>query len=354
MKKRLVRKSVLREMFERTYAPVLVIMIFLLFVGAIRIATEIIASAKGEGRAILTLLSYTEVVWITVLLTPLALLVFLVKDYISKDGRDLYLSLPHTRLEVYGSAILLSLGYFLFYMLIEAAMSAILLCGVGGAAPMKHYFPTRFGLAVAVFLAFTGLAAISLSTASGILRAIGSYAVLFYVGARTFELAADEFVLFGNVEDVWSYGMCIPYEPGDFLGVFGGSEADACREIVRAMGFAGGFGILLCILGAVAFRKRKAEWSEGRCKCRFMHVLLQAGFGGVMATDILQESYVFHAWWRYDNRLEFIFLAWVLFTAVVLIVWEALYQRSIRKVWKVWPGVLFGFLYAVILTLIHG
>jgi hypothetical protein len=353
MKKRLVRKSVLREMFERTYAPVLVIMIFLLFVGAIRIATEIIASAKGEGMGVLTQLSYTEAVWITIQLTPFALLVYLLKDYLSKDGRDLYLSLPHTRLEVFGSATLLSLGYFLFYMLIEASLSVILLCGVGGATPMKYYFLTRFGMATAVFVALAGLAAISLSTASGILRALGSFVVLFYVGARSFELAADGSVFFARIEDVWTYGMTIPHEEGDIV-ILGETNADVCREIVRAMGVAGGFGILLCILGAIAFVKRKAEWSEGRCKCRLMHVLLQAGFGGVMATDILQESYVFHAYWRYDNRLEFIFLAWVLFTVVVLIVWEAVYQRSIRKVWKVWPGVLFGFLYAMLLSFVHG
>ncbi len=364
----MMRKSVIKDYFIRTYAVALVMIAFLLFLDAMIFFLARGVLQLGEGTVFtVKYFSFMGGNLIMAIVFPAVMLYLLFGGWFDRGAGDLYLSLPPARNELFGYAVCVITGYEAIFLMLQMFLRIILIAATKGFQVRKYFYWSTVGLTLSFYLVFLAVAILCLCASAGtfgFFGRVGLWAVLLWAlkdGVlmlffhRQMIFLREEIDVSGSIpgkleNTISTVGHRLLFED---YGVELGAEAWELR-IARDSGlFLAILGLVLLFTAWFAFKKRPAERTNGRNRSEIMHVSIQTAaiFSLVMLGGVTMTYY------EYDRVRELIrggqtgqLIAGVLrhgllygiFGILFLCIWEFLYRKKLREVPKVWKSVVIG------------
>lgn len=380
MRGSLFRKNVIKDYFERTYATALVMIAFLLFLDAMLFIISRGVVQSGEGAEYLVKnFSFMGGNFFMAVAFPAIMLWMFLGGFFDRGAGDLYQSLPPTRNEMFSGAVCVITGYEGVFLLLQMLLRLLLIAVTKGFHVRKYFYTSVIGFTLAVYLVFLGIALLCFCASAGTFGFFGRIALwaailwtmrsgislLFFVKqmlylGREFNVSGT---LVNKLENTWGFiserFLFDDIEVDTYVSAW---ELGTARDVGL---FLAVFGLVLLLVAWLWFRKRPAERTDGRNRSEVMHVCLQtAAFGSILMNGLgLLNDYEYHrirAMLENSGRMK---TALVVLKKAVLskeglfagisaliffCVWEALYRKSIREIWKVWKGILLGTLFGTV------
>ena len=375
MKKKFFQKNVIRDLYEREYAGFSVIMIALLFLEVVQF--YIVKSTVSPNQDYTVgLFSHTFAGRWFAVFGPFLIVWRLLRQYNSAEGRELFYSLPTTRRSVFGSVTAVAFGALAAFLVTETLLTGMAFSFSKYVRVEKGYYLSKIALTIALFLFFYGAAMICFSLSSGLVWYGVLSAVWLGLGLLLYD-RQEELLNFHlrnhpavKVKTYLEGGGKLPFsvlfrsvnhritERGQFLSVLVDFDESgkALAEFWRVLPVMLAVGLLAGILGYFAFVKRKAERTDGKCKSRLMHVALQAAVTELFLVSFGWTLIDSVAWESYGNSPEYMTTEYkieadpfpyalkrdlVILLVILpgLLIWEGLFHKSVKKVWKIWEGL---------------
>ena len=374
MRGSLFRKNVIKDYFERTYATALVMIAFLLFLDAMLFIISRGVVQSGEGTEYLVKnFSFMGGNLFMAMAFPAIMMWMLLGGCFDRGAGDLYQSLPPARREMFSGAVCVITGYEVLFLLLQMLLRLFLIGITKGFCVRKYFYWSVTGFSFSVYLLFLGITIICFSTSASALGFFGRtalWAVILWMVRDGFSAIyeATQFIYFDREFDV---SRMLPVKlatTGSIIGerIFFDEIKVGTEESEWELGIAWDSGLFMAVFGAVLllvswflFRKRPAERTDGRNRSEAMHVCLQTvAFGAVLMCGLsVIQSYQYlemrdivrnYGWRRLVLRILEKGVPLGIPVILFFCVWEWLYRKKLKEIPKVWKGVVFGTLFAVI------
>ena len=374
MRGKMIRKNVIKDYFSRTYAAALVMIAFLLFFDTMLFIVSRGVVQSGEGTEYLVKnFSFMGGNLLMATVFPAIMFWMFLGGCFDRGAGDLYQSLPPARAEMFGSAVCVITGYEGVFLLLQMLLRLILVAATKGFYVRKYFYGSIIGLSLAIYLMFLGITILCFCASASTFGFFGRTALwfilLWMVKDGIGEVFFTKQMLYFDRE--YNVSGTLAVKVGDMWSLiaerllFDEVDADAYVSawelgIARDAGlFMAVFGAALLLLSWFWFRKRPAERTNGRNRSEAMHVCMQAvAFGSILMTGVGNvNSYNYDRlrnMAKYNESKEIVLAVLKKGTPIGIVllfffcVWEALYRKNIREVWKVWKGILLGTLFGTV------
>lgn len=350
---KLFNKKAFRDFFERGFSVYVVAVCFFVFCQVLYILAARGTFVTGPD-SVYPVGAFDQIlpgVFFAVI-APFVIVYRKMGTHFSKKSGDLFWSLPVTRTGLWGSLVTVALAYLGIFLAAMTVTDAITFAVLKNITVEKHYFFAHIVLISVLYLYHLGIALICLSKSVGpiwygIYSAGAVYLLLLVAEAWDMVYCSAGFYRtwdYPTFREFWDSGTGGRMFTGlvDFTQtVFypGENLKEAWFIFTHIVAVPIVLGILLLALSLWTFSGIRTERVDGKGLSRTMHILFQSTLPWLTWFGMMGSEF-------WDMMRGFLILI------PVCLVWEGFYQRSIRKIYRAWPGITIGIALSGILVLV--